>query len=287
TRYWTYSRVHPDSVWTKPDRPISLRFGEAVSLTFVSDTPKTLIWRTPNNIPPELDNDKYVYDYRGIPLQPDHFFDYIEQDDYIPFFVWLPDELVSYDDDSELALYIDDVLYGSTVIYGQLVQIRAYVVGIDLENAVIEFRYYQHGQRSGEQLFSEYQVFEQATSSYQSNRIDFSENKKFYQVLLLNESQEETDLPKVTSLDGNFPNPFNPSTTIAYSLAESGNVKLQIFNIRGQLVKTLVNEVQNAGRYTVDWHGDNDRQRSVGSGVYFYQLETSAGRQVKRMVLLK
>ncbi|MCL2065545.1 MAG: T9SS type A sorting domain-containing protein, partial [Candidatus Cloacimonetes bacterium] len=287
TRYWTYSRVHPDSVWTKPDRPISLRFGEAVSLTFVSDTPKTLVWRTPNNIPPELDNDKYVYDHRGIPPQPDHFFDYIEQDDYIPFFVWLPDELVSYDDDSELALYIDDVLYGSTVIYGQLVQIRAYVVGIDIENAVIEFRYYQHGQRSGEQLFSEYQVFDQATSSYQSNRIDFSENRKFYQVLLLNESQEETDLPKVTSLDGNFPNPFNPSTTIAYSLAESGNVKLQIFNIRGQLVKTLVNEVQNAGRYTVDWHGDNDRQRSVGSGVYFYRLETSAGRQVKRMVLLK
>jgi len=49
----------------------------------------------------------------------------------------------------------------------------------------------------------------------------------------------------------------------------------------------LVDEVQNAGRYSVDWHGDSDRQVLVGSGVYFYRLETSAGRQVKRMVLLK
>ena len=90
------------------------------------------------------------------------------------------------------------------------------------------------------------------------------------------------DVPILTELVGNFPNPFNPITTIKYNLAVESMVRIDIFNIRGQLVKTLVNEYQVIGRYTEVWHADD-----VPSGIYLYRLETSAGVEVKRMVLLK
>ncbi|MCL2062935.1 MAG: carboxypeptidase regulatory-like domain-containing protein [Candidatus Cloacimonetes bacterium] len=93
---------------------------------------------------------------------------------------------------------------------------------------------------------------------------------------------DEIEIPVFTELLSNFPNPFNPSTTIRYHLAEESNVKIDIFNLRGQLVETLINDQQNAGRYSVVWNAED-----VPSGIYLYRLETNAGVEVKRMVLLK
>ena len=100
------------------------------------------------------------------------------------------------------------------------------------------------------------------------------------------------DTPSVltTRLFQNQPNPFNPSTTIRYSLsAAEGSVhaKLVIYDARGHAVRTLVDEVQAAGPQQVMWDGRDDQGRQVGSGVYLYQLV--AGRQQinRKMVLLK
>ena len=283
TRYWTYS--YSNDEWIKPDRPVQLQFGEAVSLIYTHDQPKTLVWRTRYDVIPIEDDDNSSDLTFVIPPQPEYFIDFEEQADYIPIYVILPDNMVGYDE-GELALFIDDVLYGSTVIYGQLVQIRAYIIGIDLDNANIEFRFYQYGPRSSELMISDYQVYDEITKSYRSGQLDFSERRNFYQISLI-ESSAEIKPPSVTMLEGNFPNPFNPTTTINYSLAESGAVRLQIFNIRGQLVKSIVDEFQDAGFYAVEWHGTDIRGLEVASGIYFYRLETSAGRDVRRMVLLK
>ena len=71
----------------------------------------------------------------------------------------------------------------------------------------------------------------------------------------------------------NFPNPFNPDTTIKYDLAESADITLQIYNVLGQVVRTLVaSEAQNAGRYQIRWNGMDERGVPVSSGVYFYQI---------------
>ncbi|MCL2063062.1 MAG: chitobiase/beta-hexosaminidase C-terminal domain-containing protein [Candidatus Cloacimonetes bacterium] len=98
---------------------------------------------------------------------------------------------------------------------------------------------------------------------------------------------DEALLPLVTELHGNFPNPFNPETTISFSLVNAGNVNLEIFNIRGQRIKTLVNDFRESGNHSVIWNGIDEQGNSVGSGMYFYRMITDDYSSIKRMVLLK
>ncbi len=89
----------------------------------------------------------------------------------------------------------------------------------------------------------------------------------------------------------NFPNPFNPSTTISFSLntENTENTEISIFNIKGQKVKSLVNERLNSGLHSYTWNGDDNSGRVVSSGIYFYKLKTGDGRytSTKKMILMK
>jgi hypothetical protein len=85
----------------------------------------------------------------------------------------------------------------------------------------------------------------------------------------------------------NYPNPFNPSTTIAFALTEAGPVRLQIYDVAGRLVRTLINGQREADFYRIEWNGLDDAGVSVASGVYFYRLEAGQHRATKRLVLLK
>jgi len=89
------------------------------------------------------------------------------------------------------------------------------------------------------------------------------------------------------TLSQNYPNPFNPQTTIAFSVKDRGLVSLKVYNVAGQLVRTLANEDVAAGSYTKVWDGRNDAGQTVSSGVYFYKLVTNSFSQTKKMVLLK
>ena len=95
-------------------------------------------------------------------------------------------------------------------------------------------------------------------------------------------------LPAVFALANNYPNPFNPVTTIHYALPEATDVKLTVYNVVGQPVRTLVAEHQNAGRYVVEWDATNDSGHSLSSGMYFYRLQAGGEfHAVKKMLLLK
>jgi hypothetical protein len=98
-------------------------------------------------------------------------------------------------------------------------------------------------------------------------------------------------LPKAYALSQNFPNPFNPVTSISYDVPEKeGNgvpVVIDIFNIHGQLVKNIVNETKKPGSYTVVWNGRNERGSQVSSGIYFYRIKAGDFNSTKKMLLLK
>lgn len=94
-------------------------------------------------------------------------------------------------------------------------------------------------------------------------------------------------LPTMTALQGNHPNPFNPSTTISYELATSTHVRLEIFDASGRLVRTLVDETQDVGRREIVWNGRASGNRNLPSGVYLYRLQAGEMIQTKRMTLLK
>ncbi len=86
---------------------------------------------------------------------------------------------------------------------------------------------------------------------------------------------------------GNYPNPFNASTVISYTLREGGSVKLEVYDVLGRRTKTLVDGLQVAGRHEVIWDGTDQHGRPVGSGIYFYRLIAGDRAQFKKMVLMK
>ena len=88
-------------------------------------------------------------------------------------------------------------------------------------------------------------------------------------------------------LKQNYPNPFNPSTTIEYEIPNSSDVNVSIFDIRGQIVKELLNERQTEGVHKVTWNGTNQNQEQVASGVYIYTIQYGDQRQSNRMIFMK
>ena len=98
-----------------------------------------------------------------------------------------------------------------------------------------------------------------------------------------------SSLPKAFALDQNSPNPFNPATTISYSVPEGNavSVRLDIFDIRGRLVRTLVDETKDAGTYHILWDGTDARGSHLASGVYLYRMRSGQFVQTRKMVLLK
>jgi len=99
--------------------------------------------------------------------------------------------------------------------------------------------------------------------------------------------KDDVVIPKVTALKGNYPNPFNPTTTIAFDMAKDGQVSIDIYNIKGQKVRALTNEKFVAGSHRVVWNGDDAIGRNVGSGVYFYRMTTDGYSKTQKMLLLK
>lgn len=102
-----------------------------------------------------------------------------------------------------------------------------------------------------------------------------------------NEDEPLTELPNDVLLGQNYPNPFNPSTTMEYSLPVAGDVSLQVVNLLGQTVKTLVGEWQPAGSYRISWDGTNESGAAVASGVYFYRLVAGDIKQSRKMILAR
>ncbi len=94
-------------------------------------------------------------------------------------------------------------------------------------------------------------------------------------------------VPIVFGLGSNYPNPFNPTTTVQYTTTRNGRVQLKVFDLRGRLVRSLVDEKQDLGWHEAIWYGRDDRGQSVNSGVYFVQLITTEGSRTRKITLLK
>jgi hypothetical protein len=109
----------------------------------------------------------------------------------------------------------------------------------------------------------------------------------FSQGSISEETEPLADVPMTFVLEQNYPNPFNPTTTIRYQLPEQREVKLVVYNMLGQVVKTLVQTTQSAGTYIARWDGTNEDGISAAGGVYFYQLKAGDFVVSKKMILLK
>jgi len=101
------------------------------------------------------------------------------------------------------------------------------------------------------------------------------------------EEYEAPFMPATTALMQNFPNPFNPSTTLTFDMALAGHVTIRIYNVAGRLIRTLVDERRDAGRHHVEWNGIDANGSSVPSGIYFYRMRASGYEATRKMILMR
>ena len=104
---------------------------------------------------------------------------------------------------------------------------------------------------------------------------------------MLSGIDSDIHLPYILSLYPNYPNPFNPVTTLRYDLPENRLVNITIYDMLGREVKTLINQTQEAGFKSVIWNATNDFGKPVSAGIYLYQIQAGEFVQSRKMVLLK
>ncbi len=104
---------------------------------------------------------------------------------------------------------------------------------------------------------------------------------------ILEQGVERSAPPKVTALEGNLPNPFRAATHVAYALHRPAHVRVEVFDLRGRLVRTCVDAQQGPGRYGFDWNGTDRRGAPVAAGSYFYRLSAGDVVQTRRMILTR
>jgi hypothetical protein len=129
----------------------------------------------------------------------------------------------------------------------------------------------------------------QAGYFYKVSAVDVHGNESPFALLRPDQvtGDDPMPLPDATFLAQNWPNPFNPSTTIAFGLKTGGHVSLRIYDASGRLVKTLIDGSMQAGRYEKNWNGRDNEGSIVSSGVYFYRLVTNGFGETRKMILLR
>ena len=136
--------------------------------------------------------------------------------------------------------------------------------------------------RSIQQVFNDGYIIIGTTAS-------FGDNNDVWLIKIENPLAEIDDsfIPNIFVFHQNYPNPFNPITLLEYDLPKDELVNITIYDMKGRMVKTLINGLQTAGYKSVQWNATNDRNETVSAGVYLYSIQAGEFRQTKKMVLLK
>ncbi|MDD4157495.1 MAG: T9SS type A sorting domain-containing protein, partial [Candidatus Cloacimonetes bacterium] len=108
----------------------------------------------------------------------------------------------------------------------------------------------------------------------------------YYHIKFNKQKDDEITAP-VIQLQQNYPNPFNPETNINFYLSKDDNIKLSIYNVKGQKVRDLYSGYKQAGKHTIVWDGKDSMNKSVSSGIYLYKLNTRYGSIQRKMTLIK
>ncbi|MEA3501066.1 MAG: FlgD immunoglobulin-like domain containing protein, partial [Candidatus Marinimicrobia bacterium] len=133
--------------------------------------------------------------------------------------------------------------------------------------------------------FIDKDIINGVTFWYKLEDVDYSGNTKFHGPI--SPTPLESTTPKAFRLYPNYPNPFNPVTTIQYDLPEDGYVQLVIYNIRGEVATTLVKNNQTAGSYQLHWNGKNENGKLLPSGIYLLKIVTGNYTKTNKMVLMR
>ena len=266
---WAMVRVRPTpgSTWITylpPGVSPTLSYGDMV-IVECFNTNNTFSWQSLSSVDPYQRN------------KAEHF-TYEEEADYIPIFA----EFEEGEEPLEIGVKIDGECKGAAKVEGSSVQINAYILEGDGEE--VEFEMY-YGRAEPETIKKNYTIYNPSTNLHENKKIKAGEYRDFYMISFAEESEEQinTEILKVH----HSPNPFYTSTVISYNLPEEKDISLEVFNIKGQRIKTLYLGNSTIGEHQVTWNGTDENNRKVSSGIYFYKLITPEKVISKKMLLMR
>ncbi|MDP8204694.1 MAG: T9SS type A sorting domain-containing protein [Candidatus Tenebribacter mawsonii] len=206
-------------------------------------------------------------------------FNYTEKADYDAIDVFnIPPNV------TEIGVFEDDVCVGAVVVEDTCAQILVYS---DYANRdPIPFTFEVVTGRGFSTPVKDYQVLNLQTGEYETKSI-FSGRQDYSILRFGNDDEPENNTLSTPKLHGNYPNPFNPTTTISFSLPDEQEIDLTIYNIKGQKVKRLINGQLTAGQHSMIWDGKDTNEKSVSTGIYFYKLKTGNDVLTRKMLMLK
>ncbi len=219
------------------------------------------------------------------------YFSFVEQEDYLPVFL----ELDCNNLPQEIGLFINGICKGAAVVNQNqteeaICQINAYVMEETSDNFLEELDIvYYYESRNTIMNYNKFAVYNQQNSEYYNQSLILADvlDKDQITISMRGCSYEESPEAEFEFRSHNYPNPFNPITDIYFSLPTASNAILDIYNIKGQRVKTLVNGQLDEGEHKITWDGTDSNCNQVSSGIYFYRLQSGKKVINKKMMLLK
>jgi hypothetical protein len=205
-------------------------------------------------------------------------FDYTEKMNYTPFYITIP-EAKSGEMPAEIGLYVNGICKGAAVVEEELTHICAYLEAgeeITPENSNLVFFYPSKSATQSKSIYK-----------FNAGQLTHARDGSIYYSMEIRDLGHVTPAPQDAALAQNYPNPFNPSTTISYDLPEDGLVELNIYNVKGQLVQTLLNKHQGLGTHSVIWDGKDNHANPCSTGMYFYKLTFNGNSITKKMLMMK
>ncbi len=209
-------------------------------------------------------------------FQHPYLFSYEEEADYVPFYV----EYVPVAEYEEMAIYLDGECVGAKVCGDSLTQLCAFIFDENGEVEEGEVTFAVATGRGITKSLGNYMQYVNSDLTLVDSEIDLSDGRSYYHITFENDGSDSSPVFE-TSLS-NHPNPFNPSTTIEFSLASDGKVSIEVFNVKGQKVKTLLDSTMPAGEHQIVWNAADS-----ASGVYFIRLRTDGETRINKTLLLK
>lgn len=269
TQTWSTSREHRrlGSRWIVDPSRFTFSEEMMVELQLIDGAPSEMFWLYFG--PPIA---AYT---RARPAQ----FAYTETINYTPLYVQLDPENLP----DELGVYAGDQCIGAVVVDHDIMDINLYY---DQSNADENIQVALHYGAKGKPVMHEYKVYDSSEAQFVPSSLRLRDIGD-YGYISLKQDGENSAGPAPVILNQNHPNPFNPSTQISFYLSEDLSVKLDIFNVKGQRVKTLCAANLAAGKHSYIWSGDDHAGKDVSSGLYFYRLQTPNGVYSNKMLLMK
>ncbi|MDP8210564.1 MAG: T9SS type A sorting domain-containing protein, partial [Candidatus Stygibacter australis] len=265
TQNWCISRNTVNDPWTGTPTSCYLNYMDAVMITTVSSTHR-FPWETPTR-----------EDELGVRPVAEHF-TFVDEIDYQPIYAYFEEDNLP----QEVAVYVNDVCKGAQVVEDTICQICAYILEED-EGEEIEFAFW-YDDRSEIERCNSYLVFDEDSGEYEQQSLLTGTPGIHYEVSF------ERGYEEVIPVDHNlrcYPNPFNPELTISFNLEETRLVNLDVYNIRGQKVKSLAAETFRPDDYNIVWKGDDNAGNKVSSGVYYIRLQVGEEIVNRKVILMK